>query len=179
MQRLCDRLPKREQHPDRRQVTGEPWPRDALDPHRPLLREQEAVQPGPGRLAREPGDRARTDDVPALRERAVRNGLPRERYHPQRGWTQRHGLQPLHRHPILRKQLPVQGAPLQLFRLQPATSRQEENRRTCARWQFSRYANPARFVYNRLRASLSYRSDYFWRYQGSRKPRLENEKAGP
>ena len=42
MQRLCHRLPKREQHPDRRQITGGPWPGDALDSHRPLLREQES-----------------------------------------------------------------------------------------------------------------------------------------
>ena len=36
--------------------------------------------------------------------------------HSARG-PQRHGLQPLHRHALLREQLPVQGAPLQLPRL--------------------------------------------------------------
>ena len=105
------------------------WPRDALDPHRSLLRQREAIQPGPRRLAGESRDRAPADDVPALRKRAVRNRLPGQRHRPQRGWPQRHGLQPLHRHAILREQLPVQGAPLQFLRLQPATGRQKENRR--------------------------------------------------
>ena len=36
------------------------------------------------------------------------------------GRPQRDGLQPLHRHALLREQLPVQGAPVQLLRLQPA-----------------------------------------------------------
>ena len=69
------------------------------------------------------------DDVPALRKRAVRNGLPGQRHRSQRGRPQRHGLQPLHRHAVLREQLPVQGAPLQFLRLQPAAGRQEEDRR--------------------------------------------------
>ena len=62
----------------------------------------------------------RADDVPALRERAVRNGLSGERDGAQRGRPQRDGLQPLHRHAVLREQLPVQGAALQFLRLQPA-----------------------------------------------------------
>ena len=45
----------------------------------------------------------------AVRIRAVRNGLPGQRHGPHRGRPQRDGLQPLHRHPLLREQLPVQG----------------------------------------------------------------------
>ena len=53
-------------------------------------------------------------------ERAVRAGLPGQRHNPQRRGAQRHGLQPLHRHAVLREQLPVQGAPLQFLQLQRA-----------------------------------------------------------
>ena len=120
---------RRKQHSDRRQTAGQPWPRDALDPDRSLLREREAVQPGSRRMAGEPGDGARADDVPALRKRAVRNGLPGQRHRSQRGRPERDGLQPLHRHAVLREQLPVQGAPLQFLRLQPAADRQKEDRR--------------------------------------------------
>ena len=45
-----------------------------------------------GEWPENPGTRARTDDVPALRERAVRNRLSRQRHHPQRERAQRHGL---------------------------------------------------------------------------------------
>ncbi len=41
----------------------------------------------------------------------------------RRRGPQRHGLQPLHRHAVLREQLPVQGAPVQLLQLQPAAAR--------------------------------------------------------
>ena len=54
------------------------------------------------------------DDVPALQQRAVRAGLPGVRRVPYAGWSQRAGLQPLRRHALLREQLPVQGARLQL-----------------------------------------------------------------
>ena len=40
-----DRLRRREQHPGRRQVRGDPRPRDALDPHRPLLRRADRTSP--------------------------------------------------------------------------------------------------------------------------------------
>ena len=60
------------------------------------------------------------DAVPALRKCAVRNRLPGQCHRPQRGRHQRHGLQPLHRHAVLREQLSVQGPPLQFLRLQPA-----------------------------------------------------------
>ena len=42
--------------------------------------------------------------------------------HPRR--PERHGLQPLHRHALLREQLPVQGPPLQLLQLQQRVARQ-------------------------------------------------------
>ena len=87
------------------------------------------IQPGPRRVARESRDRASADAVPALRERAVRNGLPRQRDCSQRGRSQRHGLQPLHRHTILLEQLPLQSASIQFLRLQSATGRQEKSRR--------------------------------------------------
>ena len=52
--------------------------------------------------------------VHALRERAVRGGLPGRRHRAQRRRAERHGLQPLRRHALLLEQLPVQGPPLQL-----------------------------------------------------------------
>ena len=52
--------------------------------------------------------------VHALRERAVRDGLPGRRDRAQRRGPERHGLQPLRRHALLLEQLPVQGPPLQL-----------------------------------------------------------------
>ena len=60
--------------------------------------------------------------VPARRLRAVRGGAVRERLPGQRDRAlarrpERHGLQPLHRHPLLREQLPVQGPSLQLPQL--------------------------------------------------------------
>ena len=112
LQRLCHCLPGGKQHPDRRQIAGQPRPRHALDSDRSLLRERQALQPGQRRVAGESGDGARADDVPALRKCAVRNSLSGQRHCPQREWAQRHGLQPLHRHAVLREQLPVQGAPL-------------------------------------------------------------------
>ena len=54
----------------------------------------------------------------ALRDRAVRVRLPGQRHRPQRRGPERDGLQPLHRHALLQQQLPVQGAPFQLPRLQ-------------------------------------------------------------
>ena len=52
--------------------------------------------------------------VHAVRERALRGGLPGRRDHAQQRRPERHGLQPLRRHALLLEQLPVQGAPLQL-----------------------------------------------------------------
>ena len=81
---------------------GRPRPRDALDPRRPLRRGAESRQHVPAR------------PVHALRERAVRSGLPGRCHRPRQRRAQRHGLQPLHRHALLLQQLPLQGAPLQL-----------------------------------------------------------------
>ena len=54
------------------------------------------------------------DALPAVRSCAVRAGLPGLRLVAYRRGAQRADLQPLHRHALLRKQLPVQGAALQL-----------------------------------------------------------------
>ena len=62
----------------------------------------------------------RPDAVPALRQRALRAGLPGVRRVPHRRRPQRPGLQPLRRHPVLRQQLPVQGALLQLVQVHRA-----------------------------------------------------------
>ena len=63
LQRVRHRLPVGEQHPGRRQGRGRARPRDAVDPHRPLLQ---------GR-PRQPRDRPPAGDLHALRERAVRD----------------------------------------------------------------------------------------------------------
>ena len=72
----------------------------------------------------EPGEprpaRVRPDALPALRQRAVRAGLPGVRRLPHARRAQRPGLQPLRRHPLLRQQLPLQGAVLQLVQVQRA-----------------------------------------------------------
>ena len=66
------------------------------------------------------GDRRQSRDVlpagavHAVRERAVRAGLPGRRDGAQRRRPERHGLQPLRRHALLLEQLSVQGPPLQL-----------------------------------------------------------------
>ena len=52
----------------------------------------------------------------ALRGGALRERLPGQRHDAQPRGAERDGLQPLHRHALLREQLPVQGAPLQLPR---------------------------------------------------------------
>ena len=54
------------------------------------------------------------DALPAVRERALRGGLPGGGDGAQRRRPERHGLQPLRRHALLLEQLPVQGAALQL-----------------------------------------------------------------
>ena len=63
---------------------------------------------------RQPGDLLPAGAVHALRERAVRGGLPGRRDGAQRRRAERHGLQPLRRHAVLLEQLPVQGAAVQL-----------------------------------------------------------------
>ncbi len=56
------------------------------------------------------------------------NGLPGRRDHALRRGPERHGVQPLHRHAVLREQLPVQGPALQLPRLPQATFRDARNK---------------------------------------------------
>ena len=90
----------------------------------------EAVQPGSRSVSGRSRDGAPADDVPALRKRAVRNRLSGQRHRSQRGRPQRDGLQPLHRHAVLREQLPVQGAPLQLSSI--TTSGRSARRRSAA-----------------------------------------------
>ncbi len=51
---------------------------------------------------------------------------PVARHHAQRRGHQHDDLQPLHRHAVLLEQLPVQGAAVQLLRLQPRHSRATE-----------------------------------------------------
>jgi len=58
-----------------------------------------------------------SDDVPAVRRRSLRAGLPGDRDLSRRRRPERDDLQPLHRHALLLEQLPVQGPPLQLVRL--------------------------------------------------------------
>ena len=60
LQRLRGRLPEREQHPGRRQGPGREGPRDALDPHRPLLLRRALRQPGGRRSSPCPACTART-----------------------------------------------------------------------------------------------------------------------
>ena len=65
-------------------------------------------------------------DLHALRERAVRDRLPRQRDRPQRRRPEPDGLQPLRRHAVLLEQLPVQGAALQLLPLHRLHDRDPE-----------------------------------------------------
>ncbi len=102
--RLRRRLPGREQHPGGRQVPGRPGPRDALDPHGPVLLGPDGVT----------GDGEPAHVLPALRDRALRVRVPGERHRPLGRGPERHGVQPVHRHPVLLEQLPLQGPPLQL-----------------------------------------------------------------
>ena len=135
LQRVRHRLPKREQHSDRRQTSGRPRSRDALDTDRSLLRERAAIQRRQARIPIRPRDGARADDVSALRKCALRNGLSGQRDHSQRRRLERDGLQPLHRHAVLREQLSVQSASLQFLRLQSAADWQKENCRRAQRLQ--------------------------------------------
>ena len=61
--------------------------------------------------------------LPALRIRAVRKRLPLHGHAARRLGPERHGLQPLRRHEVLREQLPLQSPPLQLLRLEQARDR--------------------------------------------------------
>ncbi len=72
--------------------------------------------------ARRSRDRAAAGHVHALRASAVRGGVSGGGHEPLLRGPERDDLQPLRRHPLLRQQLPVQGAPLQLLSLRGARS---------------------------------------------------------
>ena len=78
--------------------------------------------------------------VHAVRERAVRGGLPGGGDVPQQRGPERHGLQPLRRHAVLLEQLPLQGAPVQLLPL-PGLEHAERSR--CCATRTSRCAAAA------------------------------------
>ena len=114
LQRLRGRLPEREQHPrssatsrSRRGARCTGCASTATSPARP-------GQPGGGVPARA---------LHAVRERALRAGLPGGGHRARRRRPERDGLQPLHRHPLLLEQLPLQGAPLQLLQLHQGHAR--------------------------------------------------------
>ncbi len=67
-----------------------------------------------------PAQHVPADVLPALRGGAVRAGVPGVRGLPDRGRAERAGLQPLRRDPVLRQQLPLSRAPLQLVELRVA-----------------------------------------------------------
>ena len=124
LQRLHRGLLRREQHPARRRGRDAPGAPDGVAAHRPLGRRRRARCSRPAACTRSQSREKLGDTdvrnapmhVPALRRRAVRARLPGDRDLPQRGRPERDDLQPLHRHAVLRQQLPVQGAALQLLR---------------------------------------------------------------
>ena len=125
VRRVRDGVPRREQHLDRGRRAGGARPRQALDSRRALLGR---------RVSRRPAQ-VPSGDVPALRQRAVRAGLPDLRQPSHRGRPERAGLQPLHRHALLRERLPVQRPVLRF--LQPvvgqAAAPAAQSRRLAAR----------------------------------------------
>ena len=64
--------------------------------------------------------------LPALRERALRAGLPGGRHGAHAGRAEHDGLQPLRGHALLLEQLPLQGAALQLPALLRLRDREPE-----------------------------------------------------
>ena len=128
LQCLRLRLQRREQRAGGRQGPGREGPRDAVAARRPLLH----------RRRRQSAQLLPAGAVHALREGAVRDGLPGARHRAFARRPQPDGLQPLHRHAHLLELLPLQGAPLQLVRLPRAGGFAERMRRTiptsrCAR----------------------------------------------
>ena len=184
---LRHRLLRREQHPDRRRAGGPPGPGDDLDPDRALLGGRGS------RRRRRPGS-LRPDALPALRQRAVRAGVPGLRGLPHGRRSQRPGVQPVRRHALLRQQLPVQGAVLQLVQVQrprlagaaPPPAQPRRHRAGARRDGEVHVLHPAhprraepgaargsagagRRVHHRLRPGLSIRRDRLRRRQESRR----------
>jgi molybdopterin-containing oxidoreductase family iron-sulfur binding subunit len=74
LRRLCAGLPERKQHSHRRQGPGAAQPGDELAAHRPLL--QRSGDQGPQGIGRRSASSRATDALSALRECALRIGLP-------------------------------------------------------------------------------------------------------
>ena len=94
------------------QGRGPPRARDALDPHRPLLPRRRGR---PGTVVHQPMMCQHCEHAPC------ETGVPGARHRAQLRRAQPAGLQPLRRHALLREQLPVQGAALQLVQLRATT----------------------------------------------------------
>ena len=124
LQRLRRRLPGREQFAGGRPRGDRARARHALAAHRRLR----------DRPAGKPAHRLPARALHALRDRAVRARLPDRRVGPRQRRAECPGLQSLHRHAVLRSQLSLQGAPIQLFRLcrRPGI-RRSRRRSSCAR----------------------------------------------
>ena len=75
------------------------------------------------KAAEDLANRVATGRVRALRSGTVRASVSRERRGSQPRRTKPPGLQPVHRHAVLLERVPVQGAPVQLVRLQQAPAR--------------------------------------------------------
>src|SRR4029453_11364412 len=97
----------------------------------PALAARRAVA---GRNGGQAGQHVPADVLPALRDRSVRAGLPGLRGLPHSRRAQRSGLQPVRGHPVLREQLPVPRAEVQLVQLHVghAAGPAAESRRDCA-----------------------------------------------
>jgi len=114
-QRVHRRLPGGEQHPDRRQGPGDgrremQWIRlTGITPTASGRRGLGAE--GNKLLPRIPRFRC-SHDLPALRARALRDGVPGQRDGARRGRHQRDGLQPLHRHRYCATTAPTRSAAL-------------------------------------------------------------------
>ena len=123
LQRLRRRLPGGEQRAGRRPGGDRARPRHALAAHRHLRHRAD------GRAAA----RLPAGALHALRDGALRAGLPGRGLGARPRGAERPGLQPLHRHALLRGQLPLQGAPLQLLRLCRRPGLRQPRRRVAAR----------------------------------------------
>ena len=108
LQRVHDGLRGGEQHPGRRQGAGRGADARCTG--------SASITTSPATISTTTAVEAYHQPVPvhAVRERAVRGRLPGRGDDAQLGRAERHGLQPLCRHPVLLEQLSVQGAPLQL-----------------------------------------------------------------
>src|SRR5229473_5433804 len=205
LQRLRGRVPVRKQHPCSWQRSSDARPRNALDPHRPLLRKVSEVRDKRPvhlrRVALQSADIFPAGALPAVRERSLRAGVSRRRHGPQRRRPERHDLQPLHRDALLLEQLSLQSAPLQLPALpglgdaaaqavaQSRSHRAQPRRhgkvhllraahqQRAHRIGKSKRPDPRWHDRHRLRTSLPDRSHRFRQRQRSQQPRRQVESA--